>query len=231
MKKQTEMPDHSCEFCGKIFVRETTVFKHICQYKQRWLNRDLPSNRIAYHAFNNFYRKNSACNHDKTYLDFIKSPYFNAFIKFATYAIEVDVINVPRYQDWLIKQQVKIDDWATDSAYTRFLTEYLRVEDPLDALHRSIETTMTLAKTENIRPCDYLRYGNKNKICYQITKGKISPWILYHSKGGLELLSNLDSTQQQLIINYINPELWAIKFVKDSESVKQIKELCDVAGY
>ena len=29
-----------CEFCGREFARESTVAKHICEYKHRWLEKD-----------------------------------------------------------------------------------------------------------------------------------------------------------------------------------------------
>jgi hypothetical protein len=34
-----------------------------------------------------------------------------------------------------------------------------------------------------------------------------------------------------MIIDYINPEQWAIKFKRDTEVVKQIKELLNAGGY
>ena len=57
--------------------------------------------------------------------------------------------------------------------YDKFLISYLKEEDPLDAIKRSIETTIELAQHENIQNKDVLRYGNKNKICYNIINGKL----------------------------------------------------------
>ena len=233
MKKteETVKPNYGCEFCGRSFLRESTVLKHICEYKHRWLEKDRPSNRIAFQAWIQFYKKNSSGKKNKTYEEFIKSAYYSAFVKFGSYCVDVGVLNVPRYADWLVKNQVKIDTWNTDTNYTKFLVEYLRIEDPLDAIHRSIETTIDLAKDENIQSHDFLRYGNKNKICFQIVKGKISPWMLYQSNSGLEFLSSLDSTQQKMVMDYINPEQWAIKFKRNTDSVNQVKEILSTAGY
>jgi hypothetical protein len=64
-----------------------------------------------------------------------------------------------------------------------------------------------------------------------ITNGKISPWMLYQSESGVDFLSNLDEGQQRLIIDYINPEQWAIKFRRNTEMVTQVKELLNAAGY
>jgi hypothetical protein len=232
--KKTEATTNTkfgCEFCGRSFIRESTVLKHICEYKHRWLEKDRPSNRIGFQAWIQFYKKNSATKKNKTYEEFIKSAYYAAFVKFGLYCVDANVVNVPRYADWLVKNQIKIDTWNADSNYTKFLIDYLRIEDPLDAIHRSIEVCIELAKEENIMSNDMFRFGNKNKICYQITKGKISPWMLYQSNSGVEFLSSIDSTQQKMIMDYINPEQWAIKFKRNQDSVNQVKEILSTAGY
>jgi hypothetical protein len=107
----------------------------------------------------------------------------------------------------------------------------LREENPLDAIARSIETAISIAEEEKIKNDDALRYASPNKICYEITKGKISPWMLYQSESGVKFLSKLDETQQKMILEYIDPEKWAIKFKRDPSIVKEVKELMHDAGY
>jgi hypothetical protein len=233
MKKteETDNNKYGCEFCGRTFIRESTILKHICEYKHRWLEKDRPCNRIGFQTWVEFYKKNSASKKTKTYDEFIKSVYYSAFIKFGLYCVEVGVINVPRYADWLVKNQIKIDTWNTDSNYTKFLIEYLRIENPMDAIARSIETTIVLSEKEKILSKDVLRFGNKNKICYEITKGKISPWMLYHSASGREFLDSLDETQVKIILDYINPEQWALKLHRNPEDVKEVQKLLLLGGY
>lgn len=230
-KKTAETSHYSCEFCGRFFLKEKTIFSHICEAKRRWQDKDKHGNRIGFHAWLQFYSKNSSSKKKREYMDFIKSAYYIAFVKFGTYCVDVNVLNVTRYVDWLLDNKVKIDNWNTDTNYTKFLVSYLKTEDPLDAVARSIETTIELAKLENIQSKDMLRYGGKNKICYAITTGRISPWMLYHSESGLKFLDSLDETQIKMILEYINPEQWAIKFKRDSTVVSQVKELLNTAGY
>ena len=139
---------HSCEFCKAEFARESTILKHICEPKRRWLQKDMHGNRIGYQAFIQFYKKNSSSKKQKTYEEFIKNPYYLAFIKFGLYCVEIKCINVSRFSDWLLKNSVRIDNWRQDSNYAKFLCEYLRIEDPLDAIHRSIEITIEKAEAE-----------------------------------------------------------------------------------
>lgn len=233
MKKTSATDTHkfSCEFCKRQFVKESTILNHICEYKHRWLEKDRPGNRIGLQSWLQFYSKNSMSRKQRTYEDFIKSAYYTAFVKFGNYCMDVHVLNVSRFVDWLLKNQIKLDTWNTDSIYTKFLIEFLREEDPLDAIARSIETTIELSKVDEILSKDVLRYGNKNKICYAITTGKISPWMLYQSESGTKFLDKLDETQVKIIIDYINPELWAIKFHKNKDIVDEIKTLLSKGGY
>jgi hypothetical protein len=64
-----------------------------------------------------------------------------------------------------------------------------------------------------------------------ITKGKISPWILYQSTSGIEFLSGMDSTQEKMIFEYINPEQWALRFKRHAEVINEIKDLLKKGGY
>jgi hypothetical protein len=232
MKKKAETKsDFGCDFCNRSFIRETTMMKHLCEYKRRWQDKDKAGNRIGFQSWMQFYTKNTSGTKKRTYLDFTKSAYYIAFVKFGNYCVNAHVVNVSRYMDYLLKNDIKIDTWSQDTTYTKFLIQYLKEEDPLDAIARSIESTTELAQQEKIQTKDCLRYGNRNRVCYSITNGKISPWLLYQSESGVQFLESLDVTQQQMIIDYINPEQWAIKFLRDKEILTQVKELLMSAGY
>lgn len=223
--------EYICEFCNSKFIRERTLLNHTCKTKHRWLDKDKHGNRIGYQSFLQFYTKHSASKKTKSYEDFIRSPYYIAFVKFGDYSVGIKCINIARYTDWLLNNNIKIDTWTEDRNYNIFLCEYIRSEDAFDAIKRSIEHCMSISEIENINAEDYLRYGNSNKICYAITTGKISPWILYHSSSGKEFLDKLDQGQLKIIYDYINPELWNIKFKRDTELVLQIKDLLKNAQY
>jgi hypothetical protein len=222
---------YGCEFCKREFVKETTMLKHICEYKHRWLDKDKHGNRVGFQAWLQFYKKNTNTKKQKTYEDFIKSAYYIAFVKFGAYCVDVNAINISRFTDWLLKNQIKIDNWCTDSTYNKYLIEYLRTEDPFDAIHRSIETTIEWAEKDNIQARDYLRYGNTNRICQLICNGKISPWLLFQSNSGVNFLDNLNQDHVKLIFDYINPEQWALKFHREPENVREVKEILVAGGY
>jgi hypothetical protein len=223
---------YSCEYCSRSFVRETTLIKHICETKNRMMDIDRPASRIGFNMWNKFYTVAvRSSQKDRTKMDFVRSPYYASFMKFSNYCIDVGVFNIERYTDWLLKHQVPLHEWKSDTRYGNFLIGYLYAENPIDAISRSLETTISLATSENIRSCDYLRYGNANKICYNITTGKISPWMMYQSSSGKDFLSKLNETQTKIVMDYIDPPKWALKFNNDPDSVRQVKHLMDQAGY
>lgn len=220
----------TCEFCEKTFKRERTMLAHACPGKTRWLDRDTKQSKIGFQTWLQFYARSGTTNKKRTFRDYIKSPYYSAFAKFGAYCISVKVVNVDRYADWLLKSQTRIDTWCNDSVYDKFLIEYLRTEDPLDAIVRSIEHMMTMAASENINTSDVLRFMSQNIICRAIVTGKISPWLLFQSQSGVEFLGSLNQDQVHMIESYINPELWAIKFNRDQQIVGQVKGLLEQAG-
>lgn len=224
MKKTVDI-EFGCEFCKRAFIRESTMLKHICEYKHRWIERDRRGNQIGFQSFVQFYKKHSVAKKEKTYEEFIKSSYYTAFIKFGNYCLEINALNVPRLVNYYLKNNIKIDSWTSDKNYTEYLIDYLKTENPLDAVQRSIETCLNLAQEENLQPNDYIRYGNRNKICRIITNGKISPWVLYQSDSGKKFLDELPEDLIKMIYEYINPVQWAIKFSKMTKEVEEVKNL------
>jgi hypothetical protein len=55
--------------------------------------------------------------------------------------------------------------------------------------------------------------------------------MLYQSDSGIRFVESLDVTQQKMILDYINPEQWAVKFKRDSNIVNEVKALLNAAGY
>jgi len=224
MKKNTEI-NFGCEFCKRTFVRESTMLKHICEYKHRWLERDRRGNQIGFQSFVQFYKKHSTAKKEKTYEEFIKSAYYTAFVKFGNYCLEINALNVPRLVEYYLKENIKIDNWTSDLNYNSYLIDYLKTEDYLDAVHRSIEICIECAEEEKIQSKDYLRYGNRNKICHLIVAGRISPWVLYQSESGTQFLDDIQEDLIKFIYEYINPVQWAIKFSKETDKVTEVKSL------
>ena len=230
MNTNVAIEEFRCDHCNKTFVKPSTLLKHLCEPKRRWMDKDRPSNRIAFMAWLKFYQQYQPRSKKKEYIDFSSSAYYGGFVKYGSYCADVNVVNPLAYVDWLLKEKVSLDNWASDKHYGKFLIEYVRLEDSMDAIKRSVETLLKMAEAENLQVGDVLKFANTNKICHQIVSGKLSPWLLFNSEGGRQFLSTLNQGQTDMVFEYINPDLWNIKFMRDKENVKDVQSLLQQAG-
>lgn len=229
-KTPSEMT-YQCEFCKKTFARESTVLTHMCEPKRRRMEQNERGVRLGFQAYLEFYKLLHKSTKTKTFDEFADSPYYKAFVKFGRYCVDIQVINPPRMIDWLLRHQKKIDQWCSDRVYTEYLIDYLLVESVADALARSIEYSIEWAEKHSSRPQDCLRYGNANAICYAITTGRISPWVIYNSESGQQFLNNLDSGQVGMIWPYINSDAWQHRFHDSADDQKYAQDILKQAGW
>jgi hypothetical protein len=160
----------------------------------------------------------------------MRNAYYSAFVKFGNYCTDNSVVNPLAYSNWLLRANIRVDDWASDVQYTRYLIEYIKLEDPMTAVERTIKYLLDIAEQENIRMQDVFSYYNHNRLCHDITMGRISPWVLYHSNSGQTFLSQLNEDQLRMIENYISMEQWLIRFKRDLTDVEQVKSVLLEAG-
>jgi hypothetical protein len=179
-------------------MQEKTLYAHMCENKRRAMQKDEKRVQAGFLVFNRFFRLTQGAKKDKTYEDFTKSPYYNAFVKFGSFINNVSPLYPDKFIDYVIKSGVKIDHWCRDATYTEYLTDYLRKESVTDALSRAVEYSITWAETHSHPAHDFLRYGNNNAIAYAISTGRISAWVLYNSESGQAWLENMDNNRDKI---------------------------------
>ena len=204
---------------------------HVCEMKKRYQSQNETGIQLGLRAYQKFYEISQGSGKPKSFDDFAKSPYYRAFAKFGQYCVSIRAVNVPRFTEWLLKNNKKIDYWCKDSVYDEFLMEYVRIENSLDALHRAIEQSIRWGYETNNPPHDYLRFGNVNTICYAITSGKITGWALYNSRAGRELISGMLPEQLSMIWDWIDTDFWQKKFKDYPEETRYVKEILQEAGW
>ena len=221
----------TCEYCKKSFVRETSIEVHMCEPKRRRLAKDETGVRIGFQAYIKFYEMAQGSARLKTYEDFCESAYYKAFVKFGRYCVDTKAISPGRFMDWLLKNQKKIDNWCSDRLYTEYLLWYLAIEAVDDALARAIEYSIDWSEKTGHPSQDCVRYGNANAICYAITTGRISPWVIYNSESGVEFLNSASSEQIAMIWPYINSDVWHKKFTDYLADQEYAKDILKKAGW
>jgi hypothetical protein len=220
-----------CPYCEKDFIKETSLAVHLCEQKKRYQQQDEPPVKIAFQAYLRFYEITQGSSKLKTFDDFAKSPYYRAFVKFGRHCTAIRAVNIARFIDWLIKNNKKLDHWFKDSIYTEYLIWYLRCETVADALERAIEHSIGWAEETKNPSHDYLRYGNDNAICYAVTTGRISAWIVYNCTSGQEFLGRLNQEQLTMIWPMIDSDVWHKKFTDYPADQEYVKEILGQAGW
>lgn len=221
----------ACDFCGKTFAKETTIESHLCESKRRHREKNEAGVRLGFQAFVKFYESVQRSAKPKTFDDFAKSAYYKAFVKFGRYCVDTRTINPAQFMIWLLKHNKRIDYWCSDAVYTEYLLDYLKVEAVSDALARAIEFSLDWAEKTQAQPQDCLRYGNTNAICFAITSGRISPWVIYNSESGQNFLASLNPEQVSMIWPYINSDTWSAKFAESSADKAYAQDILKKAGW
>ena len=222
---------YKCQYCKKDFQKETSLAVHLCEPKRRMQERSERGVELGYQAYLRFYEMTQGSAKLKTYEQFAESPYYRAFVKFGRYCVNTRTVNPKQFLEWLLKNNKKIDRWASDQLYTEYLLTYLQVENINDAMARAIEFGIEWAEKHSAQPHDCLRYGNNNAMCYAVTAGRISPWIIYNCDSGQKFLSELDSTQIAMIWSYIDSDVWQKKFQDYPADQEYVREILTKAGW
>ena len=222
---------YQCQYCKKDFQKETSLAVHLCEPKRRMQERSERGVELGFQAYLRFYEMTQGSAKLKTYEQFAESPYYRAFVKFGRYCVNTRTVNPKQFLEWLLKNNKKIDRWASDQLYTEYLLTYLQVENINDAMARAIEFGIEWAEKHSAQPHDCLRYGNNNAMCYAVTAGRISPWIIYNCESGQKFLSELDSTQIAMLWPYIDSEVWMKKFADYVADQEYVRDMLQKAGW
>lgn len=232
MQKHTELKKktliskpYKCEYCGSSFSKESTLFAHICEQKRRHLQKNEKHVVLGYQAFVKFYQKSLNYKGTKTYEEFCKSPYYNAFVKFGSYLNNVKPLYMEKYIEHIVTSGIKLDQWCRDEHYERYVIELIKKEPVETALERSIETMTLWAKDKNSLWNHYFVYASINRIVWDIKDGKVSPWLLLNCKTGMQALSKFNDEHLNMLVNILDPGLWSMKFKRHPADIELVKEI------
>ena len=217
---------YTCDYCNKGFMQEKTLFVHVCEQKRRALARNEKHVLLAFDAFQKFYRQAQPnSKQEKTYEDFCKSPYYNAFIKFGSFVSNVNPLYPERFTNYIVSSGVKLDHWCRDELYEHYVADLIRRENVETALQRSIQTMMSWADDHNAQWNHYFLYVSLSRACYDIKDGKISPWLILNSANGKTMLQKFSDEQLTHIQGIIDPPFWVNKFKKQSADTLLVKDV------
>jgi len=214
-----------CEYCRTGYSREKTLMVHMCEQKRRALQRGEKRVQLGYIAFNQFYKLSAGAKKDKTYEEFCKSSYYNAFVKFGSFVSNVKPLYPEKYINYVVTSGVKLDQWCREEMYETYATDLIKKEGVETALERSINTMVEWAEENNSAWNHYFNYISLNKAVWHIKDGKISPWLILNCTSGKDLLGKLNDEQLGMIYNVVDPAHWAVRFKRQTSDVQLVKDV------
>ena len=217
--------DHVCQYCGKGFVKESTLTAHQCEPKRRAQQRSEVGVNLGYQAWIRFYEMTQGSAKLKTYEDFCKSQFYGAFVKFGRYCHNIRAINAARFIDFVLKNNIKIDHWCREQIYDKYLLQLLTTEAAEDALARTIEHMQEWADSTGANYNDYFKSTSANRLVADIRNGRITAWCLYCCDSGTAALAQLNEEQINLVWPYIDADVWQRRlkdYVADAELARHV---------
>jgi len=216
---------YSCQFCGNKYTQEKTLAVHICEQKRRYLAKDEKHVNIGYIAFNKFFQLTQKLGQNKTYEEFARSPYYNAFVKFGSFVNNTNPLYPEKFIDYVIRSGVKLDHWCRDELYTAYIIELIKTEPADGAIQRTIKTMMEWGDTNSAPWEHYFQYVNLNRATHNIKEGLVSPWLVLNTKAGKEMLNRMNDEQLDIIALVIDPQFWIKRFKALPADVELVKDV------
>ena len=198
----------------------------MCEPKRRHLQKNEKRVQLGFYAFNQFYKLSAGAKKDKTYEDFCKSSYYNAFVKFGSFISNVKPLYPEKYIDHVVTSGVKLDHWCREEMYEKYAINLIKKEGVETALERSVQTMLEWASENEPAPWNhYFQHVSLNRAVWHVKDGKISPWILLNSPSGKEMLGKLNNEQLEMIYHIMDPEHWAMRFKRNPKDVELVKDV------
>jgi len=197
----------------------------MCEPKRRWLQKDEKRVQVGFYAFQRFYKLSAGHKNEKTYEDFVKSSFYNAFVKFGSFVNNVRPLYPDKYIDYVVTSNVKLDHWCREEMYEKYAIELIRKEGVETALERSIQTMSDWAKEKGSVYNHYFAYASPNRITWDIKDGKISPWLVLNCASGKSALNSFNDEQLNMLGSVLDPGHWAIRFKRQTKDVEFAKQI------
>lgn len=218
--------DYQCKFCGKSFTRERTLSSHMCEKKRRWMCKDDMDSRMAFSVWTDFMKFVSPNTKKvKTIEDFIRSPDYIGFLKFANYLIDLKPVDSDKFIQWLFKMGVRLSDWQRPGTYQLYVQENSKKETPERALERAILVMQEWGESTGNNWQTFFNKVSPVTAMNLIVMGRISPWIIYSSEAAQTLLDRMEPGQIDAVAKHVDTEWWIKKLKQNQQEAQWINTM------
>ena len=221
---------YTCQYCKHKFTKEKTLAVHICEQKRRALAKTEKHVVLGFETYNRFYKRTQNNQGDKTYDEFCKSPYYNAFIKFGSFVSNVKPLYPFQFIEYVVTSGVKLDHWCRDELYEKYVLDLIKTESVETALQRSLNHMFEWGENNQAKWNHYFLYVSLSRAMFDIKDGKVSPWLILNCTNGKEMLKKFNDEQLASISNIIDLPFWLNKFKRQPADVELVKQIIKESG-
>ena len=113
--------------------------------------------------------------------------------------------------------------------YDEWLLEYVKKEPGIKALERSIIYLQEWETDNEANWTEYFKLVSTPRAVHDLRSAKISPWLLYLSETGDQLIVRFSDEQIKMINHIIDANFWMKVFAKNPAEVEEIQRVCKTA--
>lgn len=213
-----------CDFCEKVFKRETYYLKHKCEKMKRY---DLFNSVQGHSAYLLFNQWRKICGYPSVTVDtFASSRYFNAFIKFADFSKSQAIPDKIGYIELMVEKNLLPFNWCDIDVYDFYIENF----DKNYSIDKKVDISIqTLREISRVNDCEIDEIFNKItpiSILKCITSRKLSPWLLLLSKKFMDFMMYRANKEERLLFNtFINVQEWKKHFLQNPDKVSEIQNI------
>lgn len=222
---------NKCEFCKKEFSKESILINHLCIKKRRFQQKNETGVRLGFLVWKRFYEMTMPKNQQNfNYEDFMDTSLYSVFVRFGRHLEKLNAIYPDKYIDFLIKHNVKVDDWCKEYPYESYLREIIPTESLEQALERSLRVMEDWGKEEHEDYLNFFSKINTNVAVRWIQNGKISPWVIYSAPSSINLLNRFTDEQRVMTNRFLEPRRWKAQIKRNQIEFDNIREILKEVG-
>lgn len=215
---------YKCAFCDREFTREVWYRRHSCEKKKRFEQANSIHVQQAHRLFTHWQKRSGLMRRgrSKTMEEFVKSPFFNTFLKLVKYASENYLISAFTYMDWLVEEGVPDYQWTNRDMVEKFKADYRRFEVPMEQVKHTVDNIRAWCASQGWAIKEFFAEVRAVDLLTMVIEGRMSPWVLFSYAPALEAIRRLDDETFLRLNEFINVEHWMDEVEKNQAQADDI---------
>lgn len=197
--------------------------KHECKEMRRDAEFRTPTGQAAWQ----FYQKWMKASRRKVPKPdaFLKSSYYNAFVKFAEFALKVNIPDVDAYIRIMTSGSIAPTMWSLNEAYALYIDWMDRKESPANHAMITVDTLYEMADDLGLDDAsEVFTHADPADVIQLLRQRRLSPWILLKSSKFKKFFTSRCSPEERMIMeSIIRTKYWSEKFSRHPEEVDRMK--------